>query len=266
METIVVMSFNLKRNLLPFGPHAWHRRAGQAARLIREVSPDILGTQELTEGPLGDMERLLPEYQWVGEGRGGGHKGEYTAIFFRKDKFHLMSQQTFWLSPTPDRPSRDWTTPFPRICTCCELQPLDSPEKPIRVYNTHLDHLSYFARVRGLREILRRIAARYAEAPGPVILMGDFNATPTSRTLRRWIAADLTKSAGLMRDCYWGILQQGGEIGRSYHGFRGRVNGAPIDYIFTSRDMVLRQVQLQRERLEEGFPSDHYPVVAQVEL
>ena len=80
METIVVMSFNLKRNLLPFGPHAWHRRAGQAARLIREVSPDILGTQELTEGPLGDMERLLSEYQWVGEGRGGGHKGEYTAI------------------------------------------------------------------------------------------------------------------------------------------------------------------------------------------
>ena len=266
METLTVMSFNMKRDLLPFGPHVWHKRAGQAAGVIRRIAPDILGTQELTEGPLGDMERLLPEYQWVGEGRGGGHKGEYTAIFFRKDRFQLMSQQTFWLSRTPEQPSRDWTTPFPRICTWCELQPVQCPEKPVRVYNTHLDHISYFARVRGLREILRHISARYKEAPGPVILMGDFNATPTSRTLRRWIAADLEKSAGLMRDCYWGILQRGGEVGRSYHGFSGKEKGAPIDYIFTSRDVVLREVELRRDRLADGFPSDHYPVVAQVEL
>ncbi len=82
-----MMSFNMKRDLLPFGRHVWHKRAGQAAELIRRAAPDILGTQELTEGPLGDMERLLPEYQWVGEGRGGGRKGEYTAIFFRREKF-----------------------------------------------------------------------------------------------------------------------------------------------------------------------------------
>ena len=260
METLRVMSFNMKRDLLPFGRHVWHKRAGQAAELIRRAAPDILGTQELTEGPLGDMERLLPEYQWVGEGRGGGRKGEYTAIFFRREKFQLMSQQTFWLSPTPEQPSRDWTTPFPRICTWCELQPVASPEKPVRVYNTHLDHISYFARVRGLRQILRRISVRYGEAPGPVILMGDFNATPQSRTLRRWIAADLR------RDSYWGILQRGDEVGRSYHGFTGKTRGEPIDYIFTSRDLLLREVELRRDHPMEGFPSDHYPVVAQVEL
>ena len=73
---------------------------------------------------------------------------------------------------------------------------MDSPEKPVRVYNTHLDHISYFARVRGLREILRHISTRYQQAPGPVLLMGDFNATPTSQTLRRRIAADLEQSAG----------------------------------------------------------------------
>ena len=266
METITVMSFNMKRDLFPFGSHTWHKRAAQVADLIRQVAPDILGTQELTEGPLGDMERLLPQYRWVGEGRGGGRKGEYTAIFFRQDKFRLMSQQTFWLSPTPDRPSRDWTTPFPRVCTWCELQPVDSPEKPVRVYNTHLDHISYFARVRGLREILRHISARYQQAPGPVLLMGDFNATPTSQTLRRWIAADLEQSAGLMRDSYWSILQRGDEVGRSYHGFTGKTRGKPIDYIFTSRDLTLRQVELRREGNEGQFPSDPSPVVARVEL
>ena len=69
-----------------------------------------------------------------------------------------------------------------------------------------------------------------------------------------------------MRDCYWGILQRGGEIGRSYHGFSGKTKGEPIDYIFTSRDLVLREVRLHQEQISGGFPSDHYPVVAQVEL
>ena len=36
--------------------------------------------------------------------------------------------------------------------------------------------------VRGLREILRHISTRYQQAPGPVLLMGAFNATPTSQT------------------------------------------------------------------------------------
>lgn len=266
MSAITVMSFNLKRDLLPFGPHTWQKRVAQAAGLIREVDPDILGTQELTEATLGDMERLLPQYQWVGEGRGGGSKGEYTAIFFRRERFRLLDQETFWLSRTPERPSRDRTTPFPRICTRCAIQLTDRPEKTVQVYNAHLDHISYFARVRGLREILRRISARHRESPGPVLLMGDFNATPTSRTLRRWIAADLEESAGLLRDCYWTLLQQGEEIGCSHHGFTGRVKGAPIDYIFTSRDVTLRQVEIRRGPREQGFPSDHYPVVARIEL
>ncbi len=69
-----------------------------------------------------------------------------------------------------------------------------------------------------------------------------------------------------MRDSYWGILQRGDEVGRSYHGFTGKTRGEPIDYIFTSRDLLLREVELRRDHPMEGFPSDHYPVVAQVEL
>ena len=42
METLRVMSFNMKRDLLPFGRHVWHKRAGQAAELIRRAAPDIL--------------------------------------------------------------------------------------------------------------------------------------------------------------------------------------------------------------------------------
>ena len=51
-----------------------------------------------------------------------------------------------------------------------------------------------------------------------------------------------------------------------FNGFTGKTKGAPIDYIFTSRDLVLREVALRREPVLGGFPSDHYPVGAQVEL
>ena len=267
--TIKVMSFNVKRNLFSFGRHAWDKRAALVAEVIRRNGPDILGTQELTEVTLGDLQRLLPEYAFVGQGRGGGSRGEYSAVFYRKDRFTLLSQDTFWLSKTPRIPSRSWLAFFPRICTWCELCPNDAPEKTIRVYNTHLDHVSYFARVNGLRLICRQILERYHQAPGPVVFMGDFNATPNSRTLRKWQVEELQKEGGVvLKDSYHMLLKSPAQQlpGCSYHGFRGRVPGNPIDYIFTSGDVTLRGVTLERARGQDTYPSDHYPVVAEMEL
>lgn len=269
MTELTVMTFNVKRNLFQFGRYAWSKRCHLVAQVIRTLQPDIMGTQELTQGPLGDLQRLLPEYDYLGVGRGGGGKGEYTAIFYRKDRFNLMAQETFWLSRTPKHPSRDWTTPFPRICTWCELAPKDAPERPIRIYNTHLDHLSYFARIHGLRLIRQEIFARYQMAPGPVVLMGDFNASPTSKTLRKWTMENLELHDPELEllNSYNILLREAPEtpLGRSYHGFHGKVTGKPIDYIFTSKDVTLQEVKIQREKVEDTFPSDHYPVVACIE-
>ncbi len=264
-----VMSFNMKRNMFSFGRHAWSKRASLVADVIRRNAPDILGTQELTEITLSDLQRLLPEYAFVGQGRDGEKRGEYSAIFYRKDRFTLLSQDTFWLSKTPGMPSRSWLALFPRICTWCELCPKDAPEKTVRVYNTHLDHVSYFARVNGLKLICRQILERYQAAPGPVVFMGDFNATPNSRTLRKWEEDNLASQEKVMlRDSYNMLLKTSGPqpLGCSYHGFKGRILGNPIDYIFTSRDVVLRAVAIERAKGEGIYPSDHYPVVAEMEL
>ena len=267
--TLKVMSFNMKRNLFSFGPYAWSKRAALVADVIRRNAPDILGTQELTEITLSDLQRLLPEYAFVGKGREGGNRGEYSAIFYRRDRFTLLSQDTFWLSRTPETPSRGWLALFPRICTWCELCLNDAPEKILRVYNTHLDHISYFARVNGLKLICRQILERYRQAPGPVVFMGDFNATPHSRTLRKW-ESDTTAAQEkmILRDSYNMLLKasQPQTPGCSYHGFRGRIVGSPIDYIFTSRDVALRAVALERAKGEKIYPSDHYPVIAEMEL
>ena len=262
-----VMSFNMKRNYLSVGKNRWENRAALVVRVILDNQPDILGTQELTSASLGDLQRLLPDYAYVGLGRGGGEAGEYSAIFYRRSKFRLVQHKTFWLSPTPDRPSRGWMALFPRICTTCTLAFRDGGEL-LQVYNTHLDHISYFARLGGLKLILRQMLEhqqQYGEVP--TILMGDFNATPGSRTLRHWQQYMENDPAfeGL-ENSYNLLLSTPQDLGRSYHGFRGAVEGHPIDYIFTSKSLRPQAVEIHRAAYSSRFPSDHYPVVAQLEL
>lgn len=264
---ITVMSFNMKRNYLSVGKHRWENRAALVAQVIRSNMPDVLGTQELTLVSLSDMQRLLPEYQCVGTGRGGGQIGEYSAIFFRKDVFKLVYDDTFWLSATPERPSRGWLALFPRICTTCRLVGQDDPNFILQVYNTHLDHVSYLARINGLKLIVRNIFEHQKHyGKTPVVLMGDFNATPSSKTLRSLEKYLLNDSCLFELNNSYNMLSARAPIGRSYHGFRGRVDGSPIDYIFTSKEIVPRMVKIRRDSFDSNYPSDHYPVVAELEF
>src|SRR3546814_15261924 len=48
-------------------------------------------------------------YQFVGVARDDGKdKGEFSPLGFRRDRFTLVGSGTFWLSPTPDTPSKGW--------------------------------------------------------------------------------------------------------------------------------------------------------------
>lgn len=268
-EPLKVMSFNMKRNYFSFGKHSWEKRAALVAQVIRQNSPDIMGTQELTTVSLSDMQRLLPEYSYVGQGRGGGMNGEFSAIFFRTDRFTLLRDETFWLSQTPGLPSRGWFALFPRICTSCRLQSKDGSGRILQVYNTHLDHISYLARINGLKLIVQRILEHQnIDGQTPIVLMGDFNATPNSKTLRAWQQHLLgTEQWAPTNNSYNMLLQNSpADLGRSYHGFKGTVAGKPIDYIFTSKDISLRAVEIRRDNFNSCFPSDHYPVIAELEL
>ena len=269
LTTFKVMSFNMKKDLLKNGNNSWSNRVSLIVQMIMENTPDIIGTQELTVTGISDLQRLLPQYGHVGLGRSGGKKGEYSAIFFRKERFGLDYDQTFWLSNTPQNPSRWWLSCFPRICTCCHLRTKDSRHQLIKVYNTHLDHISYFARVKGLQTIANHILEDHlANGYAPVILLGDFNATPNSKTMRIWQEEGVGNSHQLpLQNAYHYLVTTKQEnISRSYHGFKGKTLGNPIDYIFTSRDWIVNEFQIRRDKYLEGFPSDHYPIIAELIL
>ena len=64
---------------------------------------DILGTQEVLHNQLEDLKQRLPEYGVIGVGREDGkEKGEYSALWYQKDRFNLLDSGYFWLSETPE--------------------------------------------------------------------------------------------------------------------------------------------------------------------
>ena len=64
------------------------------------------------------MKEALPSYDYIGVGRDDGkEKGEHSAIFYRTDKFDVIEKGDFWLSETPDVPSKGWDAVLPRICS-----------------------------------------------------------------------------------------------------------------------------------------------------
>ncbi|WMJ22729.1 endonuclease/exonuclease/phosphatase family protein [Paludicola sp. MB14-C6] len=263
-EALKVMSFNMKRNYFSFGQNSWKNRVELIANLIDLQQPDVVGTQELTAKNLNDLTKLLPNYDVVGQGRGGDDKGEYTAIFYRKDKFKLKDQETFWLSATPNKPSRAWFALCPRICTTCTLELQGNTKRFIRIFNTHLDHLSFLSRKNSLQLISSKMQEKNLQQEASVLLMGDFNAKPKSKTIKAWYQDLSTKTNNALQNAY--LQCDYSDIGRSFHGFKGKIKGMPIDYIFASSSLDLQRVSLCRDSINNRYPSDHYPVLAQYML
>lgn len=57
-------------------------------------------------------------YSYVGVGRDDGKdSGEYSALFYKTDKFNIVKSGIFWLSETPDKVSMGWDAIYNRVCT-----------------------------------------------------------------------------------------------------------------------------------------------------
>ena len=262
-----VMTFNLRYDNQGDGANAWPNRIDAAAAVIRSNEPLVFGIQEGLHSMLLDLEKRLPEYSWFGEGRNGGEGGEggeYSAVFYRKDRIELLEHGQFWLSGTPDVPgSVGWDARITRICTWGLLQEVSSGSRFL-FFNTHLDHVGEAARLHGAALIVRFMKEHRAKWKVPALLTGDMNAVPDSppiRFLRGERATD-----GVSSDLSDAYLRAEGTIGRTFHGFKGSTEGEPIDYIFASPGFAVLSVKVDRTRPGGRYPSDHYPVIAEVRL
>ena len=145
-------------------------------KMIKSYDPDILSTQEGLKWQVSDLEERLPDWEYYGVGRESGKtKGEYVAIFFKKDKFDLLDKGTFWLSETPDEVSKGWDAAEYRIASWVILKE-KATGKVFAVLNTHYDNRGRNAIFQSSLLIAERLKTIAKDIP--VIVTGDFNGIP----------------------------------------------------------------------------------------
>lgn len=252
------MSFNLRRRKESDGKNTWSARRFSAFNIFEKYAPDLVGTQEGLEDQVEDLLTAYPEYEVVGEARFGGRNDEFNAIFYKHDRFKVLKSGNFWHSDTPDVPgSRSWGNLVPRMATWAAFEERENGFRFIHL-NTHLDHLVPAARRKGAELIASRIPANGY----PVLVTGDFNAVPRGGTYRFMTAPN---GAGFTDSRLLAENRNPFRWGATFHNWTGR-GLYRIDYVFARGLARVHSHVVARDRLAGKLPSDHFPVVADLEL
>ncbi|MEO8746076.1 MAG: endonuclease/exonuclease/phosphatase family protein [Rhodanobacter sp.] len=247
-----VMTFNV-RVPVDTGMNAWANRRDLMVQVIEAARPDLLGTQELTEEQREYLAAHLPGYAWFGQGRDGGTRGEHMGVFYRTDRLKVLRSGDFWLSDTPDVPSsKTWGQPYPRMVTWAQFR-LRHGGGTFNYFNTHFPYRpeDVHARMLSAGEILQRIGRLPSAAR--VILAGDFNCGPETP-----VHAELTRG---LRDAWMAAGSRSGPA-KTFHNFTGNPDER-IDWIL-SRGFKVITVQTVSTHEGPRYPSDHFPVVAEL--
>jgi len=249
-QDLSVMTYNIKLDYPKEGENSWTNRKPFFINLIKFHEPDILGVQEAMPNQMKEMDSLLTQYSFVGVGRDDGKdEGEYSAIFYKKNKFNVLKSSTFWLSQTPDKVSMGWDAVCNRICTYALFQNKITNQKFL-VFNTHFDHVGEQARKESVYLILKKINEINAYNL-PVIIMGDFNLEVGNEAIQ-----SILKS---YNDTHTIANISFGPTG-TFNGFHfEKPVTRKIDFVFASRNIKVLKSGILSDSKDCKYPSDHFP-------
>ncbi|MDF2440497.1 MAG: hypothetical protein JWN98_1481 [Abditibacteriota bacterium] len=253
------MTFNL-RFASPKPPNSWPQRRPVTSDLLRLTAPDLVGTQEGVYHQLQDIARDRPEYDWIGLGRDGGSRGEFMAVFYRKERLEPLEFNHFWLSDTPEvMGSSTWGNTNVRMVTWVKFRDRQTEQQFLFV-NTHLDHQSQVAREKGAALIVQRLNALNTELP--IVLVGDFNAIAKANK-----TYDILTGAGGFTDAWYSARERRGKNVATFHGYNTPVNnGAHIDWILSRGKVTADNAEIITYARDGQYPSDHFPVMATLRI
>lgn len=249
-----VMSYNIRMGVAKDGTNSWEYRYPATALMLQDQMPDVFGVQEAFEFQIRFIEDNFADYDSVGVGRDNGKsEGEFMSIFWNKKTVKMVKWGTFWLSETPEKPSKGWDAACKRTATWALMKDKKTG-KHFYYVNTHLDHRGSEARRQGLNLIVSRID-EINQKGYPMVLTGDFNMKPDDAALTgleqrmqsaRKIAPKTDNHATLN---LWG---------------KGKADMV-IDYIYVSGFSACPEYHTVNEKYGQWkYISDHYPVYAKL--
>ena len=255
-QSLKVMSFNIRLSLESDKENSWENRKTEALQLMDYYHPDFFGVQEAVPQQMLDIKNNLKDYDFVGVGRDDGkNKGEYSALFYDTEKLQILESGTFWLSETPNIPSKGWDAAYNRVCTYA-LFKMKKGGKKFWAFNTHFDHIGNVAREKSATLILEKIKGLNVKNL-PVVLTGDFNLTEDTDPLK-------IISAEMLNTYHHSAKKPYGPKGTFTNFDVNTIPTERIDYIFVKdfETESFRTINDRRENLL--YPSDHFPIMAEL--
>ena len=262
-DAIKVMTMNVRYDNPDDSLNAWPNRIHLISSVISREKPDVMGMQEVLWSQYHAMDSLMKGYSSVGVGRDDGARGgEMNPVFFRKERFDLVRTLTFWLSETPDLPgSKGWGASLPRIVTWLELVDKNT-HGHFFFFNTHFAHDSDSARIMSSRILLKEVE-KIADG-FPFILTGDFNMLPYTTAYSILTGPD--ESVPALKDAYF--VSEKKPVGPTwtFNGFSDQPGNGRVDYIFVKSGLRVLNHSTLDVKDNEIFISDHWPVMAQINI
>ena len=250
---LTVLSYNIRYDNPNDGENQWKYRKERIASYIKEISPDIIGMQEVLKSQLVFLDASLTEFSFEGVGREDGKtKGEYSPILYNSNRLALLQTDTFWLSETPTVISVGWDAALERVCTYAQFEHKKTGKK-FWVFNTHFDHIGELARIQSAKLIHEKIKMLNLNN-FPIIITGDFNLTPNTTPIK------------ILQNAYIDVMQKTSTDAKNYGTFTGfnklSTGEDRIDYIFQKGFKMLEATHVWLKTTSGGWASDHHPVEA----
>lgn len=249
-----IVSFNILCGSKPNG-NSIPERAPRLKAAIDPYSPDIIGFQEcrpewypILEEMYGDEYEIYNRYRAESE-------LESSPLLWKKDRFECLKTGYFWLSDTPEKESKGWDEIYDcyRMCVWAILEEKTS-KKQFVFMNTHFG-FGDTGQVKSV-ELIKNHKNAIGEYPG--FIVGDFNASPLSPAYEA-----LTK---IFTDVN---LATAKDLRGTFHNF-GKEDPQDItthiDYCFIDEKCHPVSYQMITTTFDGKYPSDHFGLVAEIEI
>jgi len=249
-QVITVMSFNVWMQ-----KSSLDQRLNGVVRTILKENPDSFGLQEAHKDWRDALLKELGDKYAMACARGRlAESGEGTPIFYRKDKYELVKEELFWLSPWPGRPTFGFGATLPRVAGYAVLR----DKKTGFVYahfNSHFDHMSGNARTNSAWMIAEGVNVLGL----PAVFTADVNAAPDTQPTQYLETGGLTdlRRAARVTD---------NDV--TFHGYADSpLTGTVIDYIYANHYMrSAKEFKVIRDKYDGMYPSDHFAICATLTL
>ncbi|MFT3918338.1 endonuclease/exonuclease/phosphatase family protein [Cloacibacterium sp.] len=258
-NSIDVMSYNIRLGSADDGENHWNIRKDKLKDLINYYEADFIGMQEAQKPQIEYLLENNSLYGFLGKPRDEGENSEFSCIFYLKNKYKVLQQDTFWLSETPEKSTKSWDAAYPRIVTYGLFENIKTKKK-IWVLNTHFDHVGVVARQKSAEIILKKIKQLQGKQNLPVVLTGDFNSFKTDTWMQPLLNNLQEASSHSITKPYGGTA--------TWNAFNFKEKPVDqIDFIFSSKNnTVIKKFRTITDFYDFKYPSDHLPIISRIEL